>query len=220
MTIRTRLMILLSVISLVLVGLTGWQGARVFGELSDIRRSEAINSIAAAFIGVAKHLAVERGLSNGALAGQAAVTGPAAAAINAAREKSAALMRDAQKGLQALPHSKAVEERLGQTQSLLTAVEALRRTADAEMAKPFEQRSTEIAPRLIAQLTDLIETSQLLRRAVEEDMESARLDLKRLQGIAHLAWGISENLGRERAYVNGLIASGRPVGPEDRKSVV
>ncbi|MFN4166221.1 MAG: methyl-accepting chemotaxis protein [Ferrovibrio sp.] len=214
MTIRTRLMILLSVISLVLVGLTTWQSARVIGELSDIRRSERINSIAAAFIGAAKYLAVERGLSNSALAGQEAVSGPTATAINAAREKSGGLMRDAQQALQALPHSKAVDDRMAQTQSLLAAVDALRRTADAEMAKPQQQRSAEIAPRLVAQLTELIEISQLLRRAVEEDLESARLDLKRLQGVAHLAWGISENIGRERAYVSGLIAAGRPVGPE------
>ncbi len=214
MTIRARLMILLSVISLVLVGLTAWLGAGVMSELSDVRRSEKINTIAAAFIGAAKHLAVERGLSNGALAGQAAASGQTLAAIGAEREKSSALMREAQAVLKGLPHSKTVDERMTQTQALLAAVEALRRTAEAEMAKPLDQRSPEIAPRLVAQLTELIDMSQLLRRAVEEDLESARLDLKRLQGIAHLAWGISENIGRERAYVNGLIVAGRPVGPE------
>lgn len=149
MTIRARLMILLGVISLALIGLTGWQGTKVFRELSEIRRSEAINGIAADFIGAAKYLAVERGQSTGALAGQAAASATTVAAVQAARENSASLFRKAEAALAQMDHAKTVDNRLEQTRAQLAALDTLRRSADADMGRPLEQRAADLAPRLV-----------------------------------------------------------------------
>lgn len=214
MTIRKKLSAVLIAISLLLIGLCIWQGSRVMRDLTEVQRGETINQISAGLISAAQNLAIERGQSNGALGNSQPASPVAISAIKSARSKADEFLNSAIGATTGLSHAPAVEEKLQATRRQIAALNNLRRTAEAEMAKPLDQRDKELAPRLFRQLTELIETSQLFRRALEEDMDSARLDLKRLQAISHLSWSVSEFLGRERGYISGLIASGAKIGPE------
>jgi methyl-accepting chemotaxis protein len=88
---------------------------------------------------------------------------------------------------------------------------ALRTRADVESAKPAGSRDQAVVSQWAPTITTLITASQALRvaAAMEEDDIEARLSS--LQNLKHFLWIMSEFLGRERAAVAGLVASGKPM---------
>jgi methyl-accepting chemotaxis protein len=214
MTIKQKLSAILALISVALICQSVWQGSRVTLQALEVRRGESISETAAMLIEVAKFIAIERGQTNGALSMQTAISPQQLAAIQAARQKAGELTRDTLARIEVMAVSPVVHKQLERTRTSLNGLTALRQVADLDFGKVSDQRSAGLAPRMFAAMTDVIEESQLLRRAFEEDMDEAHLELKRLQAISHLAWAAAEFIGRERGYLNGLIARGAPIGAE------
>lgn len=214
MTIKQKLSAILALISVVLIGQSIWQGSRISSQALEVRRSEVISETAAALIEAAKFIAIERGQTNGALSGQAAASPQQLAAIQAAREKATDLLKTATARIEVMALSPVVLKYLERTRTSLTAVTTLRQAADRDFGRPADQRASDLPVRIFAATTTAIEESQLLRRAFEEDLDAAQLELKRLQSISHMAWATAEFLGRERGYVNGIIARGTPITAE------
>jgi methyl-accepting chemotaxis protein len=92
---------------------------------------------------------------------------------------------------------------------------ALRNRADTEFAKPAGSREQAVLSQWAPTITALITASQALRVAAameEDDIESR---LSSLQNLKHFLWIMSEFLGRERAAVAGLVASGKPMSSRE-----
>jgi methyl-accepting chemotaxis protein len=88
---------------------------------------------------------------------------------------------------------------------------ALRRQADAEMAKPSSAREPGVVSQWAPTITAMIVASQNLRVAAAMDEDNVQARLASLQNLKHFVWIMSEYLGRERAAVAALVAAGRPM---------
>jgi len=214
MSLRLKLLTVTAIFAIALTGLIALHIIRTNDDLSGLQRGADVNEAAGRLISTALSLALERGAMNGALSAPQPIADGPQQAIAAARQKSGALLQEVIGKLQTSPMHDEVRSRLTQTQAALAELEALRRQADAEAGRALASRDTNVAPRVFAATTRLIETSQLLRRAIEEELTLVEGEVKRLQQVAHTAWALSEFQGRERGYVNGLIAGAQPITPE------
>ena len=90
-------------------------------------------------------------------------------------------------------------------------VAALRARADAEITKPAGARDKAIVSQWAPTITGLITASQALRVAAAMEEDDVQSRLSSLQNLKHFVWVMSEYLGRERAAVAALVASGKPM---------
>ena len=61
----------------------------------------------------------------------------------------------------------------------------------------------------------LITASQALRVAAAMEEDDVQSRLSSLQNLKHFVWVMSEYLGRERAAVAALVASGKPMSSQE-----
>ncbi|MGQ0682382.1 methyl-accepting chemotaxis protein [Bradyrhizobium sp.] len=92
---------------------------------------------------------------------------------------------------------------------------ALRARADAEIAKPAAARDKAIVSQWAPTITALIISSQGLRVAAAMEEDDIQSRLSSLQNLKHFLWIMSEYLGRERAAVAALVASGKPMNSQE-----
>ncbi len=92
---------------------------------------------------------------------------------------------------------------------------ALRARADVELAKPATARDRAIVSQWAPTITALITASQALRVAAAMEQDDIQSRLSNLQNLKHFLWIMSEFLGRERAVVAALVASGKPMSSQD-----
>jgi methyl-accepting chemotaxis protein len=92
---------------------------------------------------------------------------------------------------------------------------ALRTRADAEIAKPAGSREQAVVSQWAPTITALIAASQNLRVAAAMEEDDIQSRLSSLQNFKHFVWIMSEYLGRERAAVAALIASGKPMSSQE-----
>jgi methyl-accepting chemotaxis protein len=92
---------------------------------------------------------------------------------------------------------------------------AIRARADAEMAKPGSARDHAVVSQWAPTITALIAASQNLRVAAEMEEDDIQSRLSSLQTFKHFVWVMSEYLGRERAAVAALVASGKPMSSQE-----
>ena len=92
---------------------------------------------------------------------------------------------------------------------------AIRARADAEMAKPASARDQTVVSQWAPTITGLIAASQNLRVAAAMEEDDIQSRLSSLQNFKHFVWIMSEYLGRERAAVAALVASGKPMSSQE-----
>jgi methyl-accepting chemotaxis protein len=92
---------------------------------------------------------------------------------------------------------------------------ALRARADAEIAKPVAARDKAVVSQWAPTITALIVSSQGLRVAAAMEEDDIQSRLSSLQNLKHFLWIMSEYLGRERAAVAALVASGRQMNSQE-----
>jgi methyl-accepting chemotaxis protein len=92
---------------------------------------------------------------------------------------------------------------------------AIRARADAETAKPGGARDHAVVSQWAPTITALIAASQNLRVAAEMEEDDIQSRLSSLQTFKHFVWVMSEYLGRERAAVAALVASGKPMSSQE-----
>jgi methyl-accepting chemotaxis protein len=91
----------------------------------------------------------------------------------------------------------------------------LRARADVEMAKPAGSREKAVASQWAPTITVLITASQALRVAAAMEEDDIQSRMSSLQNLKHFLWIMSEYLGRERAAVAALVASGKPMSSQE-----
>jgi methyl-accepting chemotaxis protein len=92
---------------------------------------------------------------------------------------------------------------------------AIRVRADAETAKPRSTRDQTVVSQWAPTITALISASQNLRVAAAMEEDDIQSRLTSLQNFKHFVWIMSEYLGRERAAVAALVASGKPMSSQE-----
>jgi methyl-accepting chemotaxis protein len=92
---------------------------------------------------------------------------------------------------------------------------ALRARADAEVAKSAGARDKTVVSQWAPTITALITASQALRVAAAMEEDDIQSRLSSLQNFKHFVWIMSEYLGRERAAVAALVASGKPMSSQE-----
>ena len=98
-------------------------------------------------------------------------------------------------------------------------VAALRARADAEITKPAGARDKAIVSQWAPTVTGLITASQALRVAAAMEEDDVQSRLSSLQNLKHFVWVMSEYLGRERAAVAALVASGKPMSSQETSTL-
>ena len=92
---------------------------------------------------------------------------------------------------------------------------ALRALADVEMTKSASVRDKAVVSQWAPTITSLIIASQSLRVAAAMEEDDIRSRLSSVQNFKHFVWIMSEYLGRERAAVAALLASGKPMSSQE-----
>lgn len=162
----------------------------------------------------AGHWAVERGVTNTALAAPSAAPAETRGMIAERREQGDAALAAARERLAAVADFPGRASALAAVETAHAAVQELRRRADQALAVAQPQRDPELAESWIPTLTALIQRSQDLRLALERAANSTDMTIAHLAEIQHFAWVMSEFAGRERALVGATISAGVPLDAE------
>src|SRR5436190_8297562 len=80
---------------------------------------------------------------------------------------------------------------------------------------PTDAREKIVVSQWAPTITTLITVSQALRVAAAMEEDDIQSRLSSLQSFKHFIWIMSEYLGRERAAVAALVASGKPMSSQE-----
>jgi methyl-accepting chemotaxis protein len=209
-SIRNLLVAAVSLLALFGLGISGYVLRNASLERATASDAASVNEIADLLLESAGQWARERGATNLALNAAEPIADSQKAAIANFRKLGDqpfdhALLRLATR------HLANKEQMIAGAKRAHEQLIALRTRADAELAKPASSREQAVVSQWAPTITALITASQALRVAAameEDDIESR---LSGLQNLKHFLWIMSEFLGRERAAVAGLVASGKPM---------
>ncbi|MEZ5822553.1 MAG: methyl-accepting chemotaxis protein [Xanthobacteraceae bacterium] len=213
-TIRNLLVAAVAMLALLGIGMSGfvlWNASRVRATASD---AASVNQTADMLLEAAGQWARERGSTNLLLNAADPATDAQKASISNFRKAADQ------------PFQQALTEMAGRRfanrdQMIATAkraqeqLVALRARADTELAKPASAREKDVITKWAPTITALITASQALRVAAAMEEDDIQSRLSSLQNLKHFVWIMSEYLGRERAVVAGLVASGKPMGSQE-----
>jgi methyl-accepting chemotaxis protein len=212
--IRNLLVAAVSLLALFGIGISGYVLRNANLERATASDAASVNETADMLLESAGQWARERGTTNLALN----ATDPATEAQKAAianfrklgdRPFEQALVRMSER------HFANKDQMISGAKRVHDQIAALRARADAEIAKPAGARDKTVVSQWAPTITALITASQALRvsAAMEEDDIQSRLSS--LQSLKHFIWIMSEYLGRERAAVAALVASGKPMSSQE-----
>jgi methyl-accepting chemotaxis protein len=209
-SIRNLLVAAVSLLALFGLGISGYVLRNASLERATASHAASVNEIADLLLESAGQWARERGATNLALNAAAPISDSQRAAIANFRKLGDQPFEHALLQL-AARHFANKEQMIAGAKHAREQLMALRTRADVESAKPAGSRDQAVVSQWAPTITTLITASQALRvaAAMEEDDIEARLSS--LQNLKHFLWIMSEFLGRERAAVAGLVASGKPM---------
>jgi methyl-accepting chemotaxis protein len=178
----------------------------------EAERQRAI-TIAVATLGSALiELSLERSLVQVTLQLPDPLAPPHRAMIERQRQVAGAGFADALAALREVgtPEARALAE---DTATRLAGLEALRRPADADLARPLAMRDPAVLQRWAGGVPTLIsdiENRRLTARGVNEPVPGG-VGLR--DQVQHLAWAVREYGGRDRTYIAAALALGQPLTP-------
>ncbi len=213
-SIRNLLVAAVSLLALFGIGLSGYVLRNASMERATASDAASVNETADLLLESAGQWARERGATNLALnAADPAADAQKASIANFRKlgdqpfEQAIARMaaRNFANKDQMIAGAKRAHEQLA----------ALRMRADAEIAKPAAARDKAVVSQWAPTITALIVSSQGLRVAAAMEEDDVKSRLSSLQNLKHFLWIMSEYLGRERAAVAALVASGKPMSSQE-----
>jgi methyl-accepting chemotaxis protein len=210
--VSATLSVLLASIALVLTGLLVAERGRAWMEAE---RQRTITSAIATYGKALIELSLERSLVQVTLQLPGALAPEHRAMINAQREKAGPLFTDALALTRALGEERA--ERLHQlVTQRLTQLEALRREADAQLARPLAARDAGFLPRWSAEVPRLISELEQRRGEMRAPEDNVPVSVAKREQLQHLAWAVREYGGRDRTPMAVALALGRPIAAPER----
>ncbi len=213
-SIRNLLVAAVSLLALFGVGISGYVLRSASVERAVAADAASVNETADMLLESAGQWARERGATNLALNG----------AELASDTQKTSIANFRKLGDQPFEHALVVMSKrnfAGRDQMIASAkhaheqLMALRARADAEMAKSASARDKVVVSQWAPTITALITASQSLRVAAAMEEDDIRSRLSSVQNFKHFVWIMSEYLGRERAAVAALVASGKPMSSQE-----
>ena len=213
-SIRNLLVAAVSLLALFGIGLSGYVLRNASLERALASDAASVNETADMLLESAGQWARERGATNGALNTADPVAGAQTSAIASFRKRGdqpfeQSLVRLAER------HFASKDQMIASAKRAHEQLVALRSRADSEMAKPAGLREQAVVSQWVPTITALITASQALRVAAAMDEDDIQSRLSNLQNLKHFLWIMSEYLGRERAAVAALVASGKPMSSQE-----
>ncbi len=213
-SIRNLLVAAVSLLALFGIGISGYVLRNANLERATASDAASVNETADLLLESAGQWARERGATNLALNAAESATDAQKTAIGNFRKAGdqpfeQALARMAER------HFASKDQMIAAARRAHEQVVALRARADAEIAKPAGSREAAVVSQWAPTITALIAASQNLRVAAAMEEDDIQSRLSSLQNFKHFVWIMSEYLGRERAAVAALIASGKPMTSQE-----
>jgi methyl-accepting chemotaxis protein len=213
-SIRNLLVAAVALLALFGVGISGYVLRNASLERATASDAASINETADMLLESAGQWARERGATNLALNGADPATDAQKTAIANFRKLGdlpfeQALVRMAAR------HFANRDQIIAAVNRAHEQVAAIRTRADAEIAKPASARDQAVVSQWSPAITALIAASQALRVAAAMEEDDIQSRLSSLQNLKHFVWIMSEYLGRERAAVAALVASGKPMSSQE-----
>ena len=215
MSIRSRLLALILVLSALLLALTvndGFDARRRSEQAAEAWRH---NAAAALLANATTNWARERGATNGALNAADAITAQAREAIRRYREQADTAAGQALAALRNETLEAREQKLLADADAAWSRLRTLRERVDRDLPRPRAERDAALLKDWLPGITASVEATERLSLEIDRQPESASMRLARLQALRHFAWQMSEYMGRERAVIAGIIAAGKPMLSSD-----
>ena len=213
LSVKGTLLAVVSLLALMVVALAGVSAWDAWHKTNEVAKVLDSNETGGLFLKAAANYALERGMTNTALAANDSAS--PATLDNIAKRRGAAdgALKEAMDRVRAGHGFKNKDKLLAEVDQAHQAVVALRRRADAELPKAGAQRDPKVLETWVPTMRGVIDNSQAVRVAAEYESNSADARLAQLQSLKHFVWVMSEYAGRERANVGGMIAAGARISP-------
>ncbi|WP_245314527.1 HAMP domain-containing protein, partial [Sinorhizobium alkalisoli] len=213
-SIRASLLAIVSLLCLLAIILAGHEFSHAWARFADAGLVSANNTTSNLLLSAAGDWAVERGITNAALA--AAHPAPTATrkAILERREKADAALEHALQRITEGAAFGAGDATVAGVAAAMDKVVAIRRRADAELDKPLASRDGAVSREWVPTMTSLVMASQALRIAAQFQPDTIETNISQIQDVKGAVWTMGEYAGRERALIGRAISSGAALDSE------
>jgi methyl-accepting chemotaxis protein len=219
LTIKLILTLVLSALTLMLVGTLGWVGTVAWKEYSDATVAKKFDASANSFIAGLYEVLLERLESNNALQAPE----PASAAVFAKIDASRKIIKEnfdvglAGMQLNDFPHKQSLLENLNTT---LQKANDYRQQADAAIKLPLDKRGENLRKTFTPTITNSVNAGLKVWFSALHSTAKNDPQLARLATIKELGWHLRDYSGRERAIVASAIASGTAIPAAEWAAIV
>ena len=218
MTIKTTTLSLIFVLVLLTSLLAGQSFVTAYYKYNTASFATNTNPVINELLTAAGNWAVERGVTNSALAFPGTVPENMRSIIKQRRENAdnaynhaLSLLGDLTfEGKQAL-----LDDTRASYQKILT----LRKQADKSFDQPKTSRNSKLVTGWVPAMSKLVLSSQELRFAIGEVFSHTAPLLATQTHLKHFAWVMSEYAGRERAIIGGTISAKAPINEAKYKAL-
>ncbi|HEY4721312.1 MAG TPA: hypothetical protein VII92_05670, partial [Anaerolineae bacterium] len=218
-SIKLILTVVLSILSLMLLGTLSWIGTTAWKDYSIASGAKDFDTSANRFIAGLYEVLMERLETNNAL--QAAE--PASSTVLGKIEASRKIIKDNfDVGLAGIEHSE-FPNKAALLQDLKTALQKAndyRRQADAAIKLPRDQRDENLRKTFIPTITNSVNAGLKVWFAALYSTAKHNPQLTRLATIKELGWRLRDYSGQERAIVASAIASGSAIPADGWAAIV
>ncbi len=208
MTIRNSLIGLVCILSAALLWLAGREALIAFNGFNEAERMAYSTTTSDLLLTSAGAWALERGLTNTALAGADPAAQAVLTQIAERRETGDAALDEALARVTTGADFSGRQELLAALSASADKVATLRTAADGAMTQPLANRPADLAGNWVPTITEMIVASQRLREGAKFVADTTATRIAMLETVRGEMWTMSEFAGRERALIGGLIASG------------
>ncbi len=220
MTIRAKLAAIVLLLSAGLIGSLGYTIYLANRQAEHARLAETINQISSAVVSAAADWAVERGTVNGLIANLATVPDPMLATVRTRQQAGDAHWQRAIRLSDQLPQSPELAAARQRAEAALAARTALRQRFDQGVTARDAAVGQALRADWFATTTRAIMASQALRYEAEQLLlTTPEAALVGGLSIKHALFSMAEFAGRERGFLNGVIASGQRLAPEQMQQL-
>ena len=201
-SVRNSLLTIAGVLSLAVISFSSMAALQALDERSIQTQVLRANGVADLLLNSANNWAVERGVTNAALAGKAAISSAARATIDARRSAADASFAKAVARIKANPVGGNL---LPDVEAAFTTAKQLRRVADQQLGQAKSRRTPNQYKAWVPSMTNLIMKSQAMRSDITGQVNMDATS-SQLTSLKNFAWQMSEFAGRERAVMGATIS--------------
>jgi len=204
-TIRNSLLFVVFILAGLVIYLAADAAWEAGADREDARNIVTSTEISDLLLTAAGQWAVERGATNAALNADHAVIGAVRANIDQRREASDAAYLEAIERLKNGGDFKGKTALMDEAESNYRALIAMRRQADAALARTKDTRDAQLMGNWVPTITKMIMASQRLRVLAEYQARKSLTRIQAQQALKNQVWTMNEFAGRERAIIGGAV---------------